>query len=171
MIPTLHTERLTLRGPRLADFDAYAAMRGDPERMALLGGPQTRAEAWNHMLGIAGQWTIRGYGRWIVTETGDDTPIGIVGIFHPDAWPEPEIGWFVAGAAEGRGIAAEAALAARAHAYGTLGWRSIVSMISLANARSETLARRIGCRPDGTFVHPTLGDSTIWRHPGPEEEA
>lgn len=170
MIPVLSTERLTLRGPRLSDFDAYAAMRAEA-RMTSIGGPQTRAEAWHHMTGVAGQWALRGYGRWIVTETGDDRLLGLVGLFHPDDWPEPEIGWTLVAPAEGRGIAAEAALAARRYAYGTLGWRTVVSMIAPGNVRSEALARRLGCRPDGTFHRAPDQVATIWRHPAPEEPA
>lgn len=170
MIPVLVTERLTLRGPRLSDFDAYAAMRAE-ERMSFVGGPQTRIQAWNHMAGLAGQWLLRGYGRWIVTETGDDTLLGIVGIFHPDYWPEPEIGWTLSAAGEGRGIAREAASATRGYAYGTLGWTTIVSMIAEGNVRSQALARSLGCRPDGTFRSEALGEATIWRHPGPEDLA
>lgn len=171
MIPVLTTERLTLRGPRLADFDAYAAMRGDPARTAHIGGPQTRAQAWHHLCGVAGQWALRGYGRWIVTETGNDAPLGLVGLFHPEDWPEAEIGWTLAAAAEGRGIAHEAALAARRFAYGTLGWRTVISAIAPGNLRSEALARRLGCRPDGRFEHATLGTVPIWRHPAPDEAA
>lgn len=170
MIPVLTTERLTLRGPRLEDFEAYAAMRAE-DRMASIGGPQTRAEAWDEITAIAGQWVLRGYGRWIVTETGKDALLSLVGIYHPDKWPEPEIGWTVAATGEGRGIAREAALAVRTHAYCTLGWRTIVSTIRPGNERSEALARRLGCRPDGTFRREGRPDLTIWRHPTPEDAA
>ena len=45
-IPTLYTERLTLRAPRLSDFEAYAEFRGS-ERARILGGPFTRAQAFD----------------------------------------------------------------------------------------------------------------------------
>ncbi len=165
-IPTLVTERLTLRAPRAADFDAFAEFRAS-RQMAHLGGPIERAPAWGQLAAIAGQWLLRGYGRWIVTLTGEDAPLGIVGIHHPDDWPEAELGWSVFTQAEGRGIAQEAALAARTFAYDTLGWSTIISLIGEANTRSQALARRLGCRPDGTFTHAVYGDMTIWRHPSP----
>ncbi|MGB3409543.1 MAG: GNAT family N-acetyltransferase [Jannaschia sp.] len=164
MIPVLTTERLTLRSPRLSDFEAYAAFRASPQ-MLHLGGPVARDEAWRQLTGLAGQWMLRGYGRWIVTLRGQDAPLGVVGIFHPDGWPEPEIGWSVFTGAEGRGIAHEAALAARAFAYDTLDWSTIVSLVSSENTRSRALARRLGCTPDGVFAHNRYGDLTIWRHP------
>ena len=40
--------------------------------------------------------------------------VGRAGIYHPDGWPEPELGWMIyAGTDEGRGLAREAATAAR----------------------------------------------------------
>ena len=166
MIPTLTTERLTLRAPRASDIDAFAAFRAS-KQMAHLGGPIDRAAAWHQLTGIAGQWMLRGYGRWIVTLTGDDRPLGLVGLYHPDDWPAPEIGWSVFAEAEGRGIAHEAALAARAFAYDRLGWTTVMSLIADGNTRSIALAKRLGCTADGSFDHATYGAMTIWRHPAP----
>ena len=169
-IPSLTTERLTLRAPKLSDFDAFAAFRASAP-MEHLGGPVSRDAAWQQLCGIAGQWVLRGYGRWIVALTEGDTPVGVVGIYHPDDWPEPEIGWSVFAEAEGKGIAHEAARATRRFAYDTLGWATIISLIADGNVRSQALARRMGCREDGRFSHATYGDMTIWRHPAPEETA
>ena len=167
-IPTIETGRLVLRTPKLADFDAYAAFRAS-DRARFVGGPHDRAASWKQFASIAGQWVLRGYGRWVVADPASDAPLGVVGIFHPDDWPEPEIAWSVFAGAEGRGIAHEAAVAARAHAYGVLGWRSVVSMIDPANARSLALGRRLGCTPAGTHEHPHYGTLHVWRHPAPEE--
>ena len=43
--PTLHTERLTLRMPRLADFEPRAAFYAS-DRSVYEGGPKPRAAAW-----------------------------------------------------------------------------------------------------------------------------
>ena len=71
--------------------------------------------------------------------------------------------------AEGRGVAMEAAIAARAYAYRVLGWQTAVSMIDPGNARSIRLAQRLGCRMEGMFQHIRLGPMEIWRHPAPSE--
>jgi len=169
-IPTLTTERLTLRAPRLDDFDAFAAFRAS-DRARFVGGPNTRSEAWGHFLGLAGQWAILGYGRWIVADKATDQPLGVVGLLFPAGWPEPEIGWTMFAEGEGRGYAHEAALAARAHAYGPAGWTTAISLIDPVNARSVALGRKMGCRPEGTFEHESYGTMHIWRHPAPEELA
>jgi ribosomal-protein-alanine N-acetyltransferase len=170
MIPTLTTERLTLRAPRLSDFEAHAAFRAS-DRAAFVGGPNDRASAWSHLASMAGQWLLRGYGRWVVADRETDAPLGVVGLHHPDDWPEPELAWSVYAEGEGRGIAFEAARAARAHAYGALGWTTLISFVDPANARSAALARRMGCTPDGTHDHPRFGTFHVMRHPAPSELA
>ncbi len=165
-IPTLHTTRLVLRAPRMSDFEAYAAFRGSP-RAVFLGGPYDRATAFEQLSSIIGGWHLRGYGRWMVADADTDAPLGIVGLFFPEDWPEPEISWSLFEGAEGRGIAHEAALAARDHAYGTLGWTTAISMIDPANTRSAALGRRMGALPVGQFDHPEYGMMSVWRHPAP----
>ena len=43
-VPTLTTDRLTMRGWREEDPDAYAAITADPEVMRFMGGPLDRAD-------------------------------------------------------------------------------------------------------------------------------
>lgn len=167
MIPVLTTERLTLRAPRLSDWDAYAAFRMS-DRTIPIGGPDTRARAWHHFTSVSGQWHLRGYGRWIVADRATDAPLGLVGLFHPIEWPEPELAWSVFAEGEGRGFAFEAARAARTHAYDTLGWTTLISLIDPANTRSVALGHRMGAVPDGVFHHETHGAMDVWRHPAPE---
>lgn len=167
-IPTLTTERLTLRAPEDRDFPAYAAFRAS-DRARFVGGPNSEWDAWNMLCSIAGHWQIRGYGRWIVADKSDDRALGVVGPFYPIDWPEPEIAWTMFGGAEGKGYAYEAATAARRFAYDTLGWRTASSFVSPENTRSVALAKRLGCVPDGVHEHRTFGPLHIWRHPAPAE--
>ncbi len=162
-IPEIETERLRLRLPAARDVAAYAAFRGS-ERSRTVGGPYTPAEAFEQLAGIVGQWQLRGYGRWLVADRESDEALGVVGIFHPEDWPEAEIGWSVFEAAEGRGIAFEAAVAARRFAFETLGRERIVSLVADDNTRSQALARRLGAEPEELFHHPGFGPLRVWRH-------
>ena len=174
VIPTLTTERLTLRAPGPEDFEPFAAFYAS-ERAAMVGGPSDRPSAWFRFASLVGHWHLRGFGRWIVAARGSGEPLGIplgiVGLHFPETWPEREIAWILFEGAEGRGIAQEAARAARDHAYRVLGWRTAVSLIKAGNARSEALARCLGAHHEGVWEHPTAGPLGIWRHPGPEASA
>ncbi|MEL6574088.1 MAG: GNAT family N-acetyltransferase [Pseudomonadota bacterium] len=167
MIPVVTTDRLTLRAPEQRDFETYAAFRAS-DRAKTVGGPFPRSHAFQSFCAIIGHWTMRGYGRWIVADKTTDEPVGLVGIFYPEDWPEPEVAWSMFANGEGKGYACEAAKAAREWAYETLGWNRLVSMVDPTNTRSVALAKRLGCTPGGTFTHETLGELHYWVHPGPE---
>lgn len=167
-IPVIETARLRLRAAEMRDFEAYAAFRMDPVRTQGVGGPCTRAEAFDKLGEIIGHWHLRGFGRWIVADKDSDAALGVVGLYHPDDWPEPEIAWSVFADAEGKGIAQEAAVASRHYAYDTLGWDTVVSCITPGNARSRALAERMGATHDGTHQTPDGLEVDIYRHPGPE---
>lgn len=164
-IPTLRTERLILRAPRGADAAAHAAFYAT-ERAIFVGGPLEAEIAWRALAAEAGHWLLRGYGRWIVEDAASGETLGLVGPWFPEGWPEPEIGWTLF-AGEGAGVAFEAAEAARAHVYGTLGWTTAISLIDPLNARSLALAGRLGATFDGLFDHVRFGRMAVYRHPDP----
>lgn len=166
-IPTLETDRLRMRAPGLEDLEPYAAFLVS-ERSRTVGGPYPAQDAFLRLGALIGHWHLRGYGRWMVTDRETGEQLGIVGLFFPEDWPEPEIAWSVFDRAEGKGMAYEAALAARDYAYGTLGWSTVVSLVAPDNARSAALARRLGARVEGQHPHPRFGALDIWRHPARE---
>jgi RimJ/RimL family protein N-acetyltransferase len=158
--PTLTTARLTLRMPVLADFEHraafYASARSVPE-----GGPLTRAAAWRIWASEVGQWPLMGYGPFSVDMDG--TYAGEVGIYHAAEYPAPELGWFVVPAAEGQGIAAEAAGAVLAWVARTFDWPHVTNIIDAGNARSIALGLRLGGVLDPSLPGIDPGDVVI-RH-------
>ncbi|MEK6216467.1 MAG: GNAT family N-acetyltransferase, partial [Boseongicola sp.] len=137
-VPVIETERFRLRGAKLSDLDAYAAFRAS-DRTRLMGGPSDRDEAFADLCYHVGQWALRGYGVWIIADLETDDPLGITGLYHPEFWAEREITWAVFEAAEGKGVATEAACAARDYAYDKLGWKTVISAIIPGNDRSIAL--------------------------------
>jgi RimJ/RimL family protein N-acetyltransferase len=140
--PTLHTPRLTLRMPILADFEPRATFAAS-DRAVWEGGPMDRAATWRQFASEVGQWPLLGYGPFSVDDASG-TYLGEVGIYHPVDYPEPELGWFVVPEAEGKGVAMEAARAVMTWVRQTFGWDHTVNYIDPGNARSIALALRLG---------------------------
>ncbi|MEN0079674.1 MAG: GNAT family N-acetyltransferase [Pseudomonadota bacterium] len=168
-IPEFEAGRLRYRAPRRSDFEAYHAFCAS-DRAVGVGGPYPhRGQAFIRLSAVIGHWALRGYGRWMIADRETDAPLGVVGLFYPEDWPEPEIAWSLFGDAEGRGIAFEAALFSRAYAYETLGWQTAISCVAPSNTRSIALAERMGATFEGIQDNPELGPLHVWRHPSPEE--
>lgn len=170
--PVLDTPRLTLRAFGPQDIEAGVAFLMQ-DRTRYMGGPFTRAAAWDHCAGLIGHWAIRGHGLFSICLKGSDEPIGDAGLLCPGGYHEPELGWGLWSAEhEGKGIAYEAAQAVRAHAYAHHGWSTLVSYIDPGNARSIGLAKRLGCTLDPEAKLPDLPDwdgTLTYRHPAPED--
>lgn len=165
--PVIETERLILRPNRPEDFDAYAAFYAT-DRARLRGGVKTRAQAWIQFAAEIGHWSLRGYGFWAVENKAAGAYCGQVGLWNPEGWAEPEIGWLMMEGFEGKGYAHEAALRARAYAYDTLGWTRAASCISEGNDRSIRLAERMGATFDRRFPRDGMPDHLVYIHPAPE---
>jgi len=169
LTPRLETARLVLRGVRPADFEAFAAYQLS-ERSKYTGGPLDRNQAWRAFGHLIGHWVLRGYSVFVIEEKATGRAIGTAGPWYPEGWPEREIGWTIWSAdTEGKGLAFEAAQAARAYAYDVLAWNTAISLVLDGNTRSEALAQRMGCTLDGSFTHAQFGLTSIWRHPAPDE--
>lgn len=166
--PQLETERLIMRAPVLDDFEAFAAFYAT-ERSQFVGGPQTREMTWRTLALEAGHWILNGFGRWVLEEKSSGDPVGIVGLWHPEGFPENELGWDLFDGATGKGYATEAGYAARAYAYDTMGWPTLISLIAHGNTGSEGVAGRLGAKHDGDFTHERYGPMRIFRHPSPAD--
>lgn len=162
-IPVIETDRLVLRGPRLSDHAAFCAYFAEP-RSKWNGGPLDARAVEGMITSAAGGWALRGYGLWFFNLKGDDQAIGFAGVFHPFDWPEPELGYGIAGAYEGKGLGFEAAMAARLAAETRLGLTNLPSFIAPDNSRSQALALRMGAVREADI---TLRDKTayVYRHP------
>lgn len=160
--PTLSTERLMLRAPRLDDFEHWAAFYASA-RSRHEGGPLDRRAAYRRWAADVALWSLRGYGAFGIEDRASGAYLGEVGVYQPEGFPGPELGWFVVPEAEGRGIASEAARAVMVWLRETFGWDEIVSIIEPENTRSIALAHRLGGVTDARAPGITAGDVVI-RH-------
>lgn len=161
MIPTLHTARLTLRAPEMADFPAYSAFVTSG-RTQFMGGPHDAATAWNWFCNDAAQWALLGMGG--LTVLHDGAQIGQVALCHGPQFPEPELGWFLFDGFEGQGLATEAAAALLGWALGPRGLKTAVSYIDAGNLPSARLAQRLGGRIDPKAATPSGMKTGVWRY-------
>ena len=163
-LPTLRTERLTLRPLASADHAALAAY-WSTEDSRFVGGPHDAHVAWRRLATMLGHWDLHGFGMFAVDHEGDF--VGVVGGWMPPPWPEREIGWFLFPSARGKGLATEAASAVRRHAYEHWGWGTAASFIHVENEPSKRVAARAGAVLETTEEF--RGDPTeFWRHPAPD---
>lgn len=145
----LHTERLTLRVPRVEDFDRYAELLADEEATRFLGGSLLRAPAWRKFLQMPGAWALQGFAMFSVIETASGRWLGQMGPWRPEGWPGNEIGYAFHRDAWGQGFAVEAGVATRDWAFETLGWDDLIHCIAPDNVASQKVAQRMGSTKRG----------------------
>ena len=150
-IPTLRTERLRLRAPRLEDFPSSFAMWADARVTQMISGkPNTEQEVWARILRHVGHWCLLAYGTWVV-EALDGGYVGEVGFgdhrreITPSLDGTSEMGWVLAPEAHGRGFASEASQAALAWKDATFP-SDIVCLVDPANRSSLRVAEKLGFR-------------------------
>jgi RimJ/RimL family protein N-acetyltransferase len=163
MLPVLSTERLTLRAPRLEDFETYAEISDGPRGRFLIDAP-SREAAWFDFVQVTATWLLRGYGAWTIEDTASSEVLGFVLLGFEPGDNEPELGYLLRESAEGRGIASEAARAIRAHAFGPLNMPTLISTVDHANTRSAALAERLGGVRDPKSEAAYNGEIRVYRY-------
>lgn len=167
----IETERLVLRTWQGRDADPYHAMCNDNRVMEFLGPPQSREETDAAIARRNAEQAERGYCFWALERQGDHAFLGFCGFKHgnPQTPLEGfvEIGWRLAYDAWGQGYAREAAQAALAWAFATIGISEIRATTAQGNQRSWRLMQRLGMeRMSGhDFDNPALQtDDPLRRH-------
>ena len=160
-IPTLTTDRLTLRPYARGDFDAYAAFLAS-DRATLMGAPYSRDEAWTWFTNDIASWPLYGFGSLAVE--ADGRLAGFCGLIYPPHFPEPEIGWGLYDGFTGKGYATEAARKVLDHVFETTTLASVISFIDPANASSRRVAERLGAVRDTSVSSPFGSDNLVYRH-------
>lgn len=147
----LHTARLTLSPPQMADFEDSAALWAEPAVVRYIGGkPSTRSEGWARFQRQAGAWPLLGYGVWTVRERASGRFVGEVGFgaykreLEPSFGDAPEAGWVLAPWSHGQSFATEAVAAAHAWGDARFDGPRTVCMIDPANAASLSVAAKAG---------------------------
>jgi RimJ/RimL family protein N-acetyltransferase len=142
--------RLTLRQFHLDDAGAMGAVFGDPEVMRFGDGvrPAEWVRAW------VGRWVEElyarwGFGMWAVGERSTSDLIGYCGLSRFDgrcAAGEAELGFRLARAWWGRGLATEAARAAVEYGLGRSDVQRVIALVDPQNVASIRVVEKVGMR-------------------------
>jgi RimJ/RimL family protein N-acetyltransferase len=160
----LRTERLLLRRWRHEDSAPMAAINADPEVARYLNRPPAEESADVFVPWMTAHWEQQGFGPFALESREPATQgalLGFAGValatyLEPVAHL-PELGWRLARDAWGRGLATEAATAARDHAFGQLGLPRLISIVHPENPRSQSVARKLGMEVERQVWNPVLG--------------
>jgi RimJ/RimL family protein N-acetyltransferase len=167
-VPVLTSDRVTLRAPRLEDFDSYAQIVCT-DRGIYVDGPYSREDGWFDFLSLSSGWMLHGHGGWAVEETATGKLAGFVCLGLEPGDREIELGYLFLEWAEGKGFAFEAATKARDYAWDKLKLKTLVSYVDRRNVRSIVLTKRLGGFDDTPTDFPA--GSIMFRHLPPEARA
>jgi RimJ/RimL family protein N-acetyltransferase len=158
----LETDRLSLRPVRADDLQAVCELSADTRVMSSVGGTLSLEQCRAWLERQLAHWQDYGYGRYSVAR--GDQFVGLVGLSRTDfdraMVPGIEIAWRLAFDEWGHGYATEAARAAIAHGFSSVGLHEVIGVTSIDNARSRRVMVRLGMThsPRETFEHPLLPD-------------
>ena len=158
----LHTERMILRPWRESDREPFALMNADPVVMEFFPDCLSRAESDQGLDRVEAHFREHGFGLFAVELRSEQTFIGFTGLsiprFEAHFTPCVEIGWRLAKAHWGQGLATEAARAAIKYGFETMGLDEIVSFTVPANVRSRNVMEKLGMKhdPADDFDHPAI---------------
>jgi RimJ/RimL family protein N-acetyltransferase len=158
----IRTARLLLRRWTDDDVAPFARMSADPRVMEYFPALLSREESEASVRRIRARFDEHGFGLWAVEIPGEAPFIGFTGLMPPrfeaHFTPAIEIGWRLAFEHWGRGYATEAARAALAFGFDSLGLGEIVSFTAPSNLRSRRVMEKLGMQHDvhGDFDHPLI---------------
>ena len=148
-IPILTTDRLVLRPFVPADLDDLAPLHAEKSFWWYpLRSGMSRDDTEVFLERVIGRYESDGFGVEAVLDRDSGAMIGWAGLavphFLPDILPAVEVGWRLAPAARGRGLATEAGAAALGWAFTEGGLNCVVSIYEPANVASGQVMARLG---------------------------
>lgn len=168
-LPTLETDRLTLRAPVAADVQAYRAFYAVSDMtVGTYRGGRSDSEIVRIHAADMHHWHHKGFGIWLLRRKGETDVLGGAGVVQEDDWNTDELTWWLMPEARGHGYATEASRAIIAYTYDTLGWARVQTFMRDENTRSHKLAQRLGGKRISRDVFPDGVTRDVYTLPHPE---
>lgn len=164
----LRTRRLLLRQWREADKPPFAELNSDPHVMRFFASTQSRDQSDRSIAVWTQELDERGWSNWAVEHLPDGSFVGFVGLTMPRRvlpfTPCVEIGYRLARAHWGKGLATEAGREVLRFAFKVLSLQEVVSFTSRLNLPSQAVMQRLGMtNSHEDFEHPALPEGSSLR--------
>jgi len=148
-IPTLTTARLVLRPFEEDDLAELAVLHAEPSFWWYpLRRAMTEAQTAEFLRRVLERYETDGFGVEAVVDRANGTMVGWAGLavphFLPEILPAVEVGWRLARAHRGRGLATEAGAAAVEFGFTKGGLDCLVSIYEPENEASGRVMARLG---------------------------
>lgn len=158
--PILTTGRLTLRRLQLFDAADVLVFRGDWEVQKYNGPLLQNVKEAQALIGeLHDEYGAMTGVSWAVTRTDDDVVLGLFGLHHWSRYHRrAEVGYDLARACWGKGIASEALRAIIHFGFERMNLNRIFASTIADNHRSIRLLERVGFQREGTKRHHILGE-------------
>jgi ribosomal-protein-alanine N-acetyltransferase len=146
----LTTERMLFRAHEPRDLEPYCAMEMDPEVRRYVGGyPRTREAAEQRFQQALANTTDTRLRMWATVLKAEDQYVGRCGLYphmtgNAAAPGEAALGFYIARAYWGRGLATEAACAFVSFGFHELKLARIVTAVQVENAASVRVLEKLG---------------------------
>ena len=151
-LPSLEADRLRLRHPREGDLPAFLDVFGSADDLRYWShGPLADADAARtYLADIEDGWRQRRLFQWAISDVETDAMMGTLTLA---AWDRDnrhaEIGFILARARWGRGLAHEAVRRALTFGFGEMGLHRVEADVDPENEASLALLEKLGFRREG----------------------
>ena len=146
------TDRLYLRHMSTDDAALILELVNEPAWLEFIGdrGVRHLGDARAYIAnGPIAMLERHGFALFVVIRKADLAPIGICGLLKRDTLDDVDLGFALLARYRGHSYAREAAMAALAYGFGTLGLKRIVAIAKPTNARSIHLLESLGFTHQG----------------------
>lgn len=144
--PIISTERCNLRLFEESDIDDLHSLYSDKDVMRFLPGEYSRDVAERHVSAFAEVFDERGYTLWAVNSNETGKLVGRVGLWPLNGTEEIELGYVIARAYWGKGIATEASKACLEYGFKELEMPFVAAITVSENHASLRVMEKLGFR-------------------------
>lgn len=154
------SSRLGFRQWHPSDLSPFAALNADADVMEFFPNTLTVEQTQVAIKRYQRHFVEQGYGWYATDLLKDGKFIGFIGLskvsLDVNFSPCTEIGWRLAKAYWGHGLATEGAKACLDYAWNTLQLKEVYSLTPLLNKPSTRVMQKIGMTYQNSFLHPKI---------------